>query len=123
MTQNHNSGLIVGGNLVAGAVAVNGNATNSGAVNADLRQLVAEVQRAVDATSAPAAVKGEAAAALEEASQAAAADDKPRAASRLAKMVEILKLGGATIGELVALSTPLGALAKIVGASLGSLGF
>ena len=122
MTRN-NSGLIVnGGNVVAGALAVNGNATNYGDVHASIGAAVDALHHAVESTSATPETKAQVANELHELKKEAESD-KPAAASRLSKIVEMLKAGGATIRELVAISTPLGALAQLVGSSLAMLGF
>ncbi|HET7437760.1 MAG TPA: hypothetical protein VFN10_23850 [Thermoanaerobaculia bacterium] len=122
MTRN-NSGLIVnGGNVVAGALAVNGDATNYGDVHASIGAAVDALHRAVESTSASPETKAKVANELQELKKEAEVD-KPAAASRLTKIVEMLKAGGATIRELLAISTPLGALAQLVGSSLAMLGF
>ena len=125
-----NNGIsISNGNLVAGAVAVNGTALNNGSggdVNIQVvNEAVRELEKAVADIPVPAATKERIAAELKSVEQNAAAPEpekKQRAADSLKKVIELLKLGGATITQLLAVVGPVKTLAGIVGTSLAALG-
>lgn len=126
----NNSGIsISNGNLVAGAVAVNGTAVNYGSggdANVQIiHQAVRELQQAVAAIPAPAAAHERIAAELKNVEQSAAAPEpekKQRAVDSLKNIVEILKVSGATVTQLLGLAGPVKALAGILGTTLGALG-
>lgn len=126
----NNSGIsITGGNLVAGAVAVNGDAVNYGSggdVNVQIiHEAVRELEKAVAAIPVPSATRDRIADELKTVEQSAAAPEpekKRRAADSLKNVIELLKLGGATVSQLLGVIGPVKTLAGIVGTSLAALG-
>lgn len=126
----NNSGIsISNGNLVAGAVAINGTAINNGSggdVNIQIvNEAVRELEKAVAGIPIPPATKERISAELKSVEQNAAApepEQKQRAADSLKNAIELLKLGGATISQLLSVVGPVKTLAGIIGTSLAALG-
>lgn len=121
----NNRGII--GNVNAGVLAINGNATNNGTINMNvpvLRDSVDELRRRVDALPIEASVRESVADHLDDLSEAAA-EPQPepvKVEKALDRTINVLRRAGVAASSLVTLAGPVKTIAEMIGSSLAAFG-
>jgi hypothetical protein len=120
-----NNGII--GNVNAGVLAINGNATNNGSINMNVSQLrdsVEELRRRVDALPIAAPVRESVADHLDDLRETAAAPEpEPKKIEKaLDRTIKVLQRAGMAASSLVTLTGPVKTIAEMIGTSLAAFG-
>jgi len=116
-----NNGII--GNVNAGVVAINGNATNTGTINMNvsvLRDSVAELQTRIDTLPIDDSARANVADHLDDLRQAAAEPqpEPARIEKALDRTIKALKRAGVAASSLLTLVGPVKTITEMIGASL-----